>query len=120
MAAFLDASAMLPPFLTRLSNARAFHALVPISAQTGKTLAELLRAVREALPEAEPAYPAEQLTDRDERFFAAELLREKLFEEMEQELPYRCEVVIESFKEECRRRRIEATILVARAIPNAT
>ena len=112
-------SAMLIPFLDRLSKTRAFHALVPISAKTGKNLAELLRAVREALPEAEPAYPAEQLTDRDERFFAAELLREKLFEEMEQELPYRCEVVIESFKEEGRLRRIEATILVERASQKA-
>ena len=45
-------------------------------------------------------YPADQLTDRDERFFAAELLREKLFAEMGAELPYRCEVVIDSFREE--------------------
>jgi len=63
-------------------------------------------------------YPADQLTDRDERFFAAELLREKLFAEMGAELPYRCEVVIDSFKEEAHRqgplRRIEATILVER------
>jgi hypothetical protein len=42
---------------------------------------ELLKRLREALPEAPAAYPADQLTDRDERFFAAELLREKLFEE---------------------------------------
>ena len=68
----------------------------------------------EALPEGPAAYPPEQLTDRDERFFAAELLREKLFIALGQELPYRCEVVIESFKEEGRLRRIEATILVER------
>ena len=61
------------------------------------------------------AYPADQFTDRDERFFAAEILREKFFEHMGQELPYRCEVVIESFKEEGRLRRIEAVILVERA-----
>ena len=62
--------------------------------------------------------PVFALTDRDERFFAAELLREKLFAEMGAELPYRCEVVIDSFKEEDHRqgrlRRIEATILVER------
>jgi GTPase len=104
----------LIPFLERLSKARAFEAIVPVSAKTGKNVPELFRALRDALPEAPPAYPADQLTDRDERFFAAELLREKLFEEMGEELPYRCEVVIDSFKEEGRLRRIEATILVER------
>ncbi len=104
----------LIPFLERLSKARAFEAIVPVSAKTGKNVPELFRALREALPEAPPAYPADQLTDRDERFFAAELLREKLFEEMGAELPYRCEVLIDSFKEEGSLRRIEATILVER------
>lgn len=104
----------LIPFLDRLSKVRDFHAVVPVSAKTGKNIPELLRVLREALPEAPAAYPPDQLTDRDERFFAAELLREKLFEQLGQELPYRCEVVIESFKEEGRLKRIEATILVER------
>ena len=108
----------LIPFLDRLARTRPFTALVPVSARTGRNLPELLRVVREALPEGPAAYPAGQLTDRDERFFAAELLREKLFEQMAQELPYRCEVLIESFKEEGPPhrlfRRIEATILVER------
>jgi GTP-binding protein Era len=106
------------PFLERLSKLRPFRAIVPVSAQTGKNIEELLKALREALPEAPAAYPEDQLTDRDERFFAAELLREKLFEEMGEELPYRCEVLIESFKDEGAPdrpfRRIEATILVER------
>jgi GTPase len=106
--------AQLIPFLERLSRLRDFHALVPVSAHTGKNIPELLKVLRAALPEAPAAYPPDQLTDRDERFFAAELLREKLFTEMGEELPYRCEVVIESFKEEGRLRRIEATILVER------
>ena len=105
----------LIPFLDRLSKTRDFAAIVPVSAKTGKNTDQLLDALRAALPEAVAAYPAEQLTDRDERFFAAELLREKIFEEMGQELPYRCEVVVDSFKEEGGRlRRIEATILVER------
>jgi GTPase len=104
----------LIPFLDRLAKTRKFEAVVPVSAKTGRNLQELLKALREALPEGPAAYPAEQLTDRDERFFAAELLREKLFEEMGEELPYRCEVVIESFREEGQLRRIEATILVER------
>jgi GTP-binding protein Era len=107
-------SADLIPFLERLAKARAFEAIVPVSAKTGKNLPELFKALREALPESPPAYPADQLTDRDERFFAAELLREKLFEELGEELPYRCEVVIDSFKEEGNLRRIEASILVER------
>jgi GTP-binding protein Era len=107
-------SALLIPFLDRLAKTRNFEAIVPVSAKTGRNIPELLRVLHEALPEAPAAYPPDQLTDRDERFFAAELLREKLFEEMGQELPYRCEVVIDSFKEEGRLRRIEATILVER------
>jgi GTP-binding protein Era len=104
----------LIPFLDRLSKTRPFEAIVPVSAKTGRNMPALLRALRQALPEAPAAYPADQLTDRDERFFAAELLREKLFEEMGEELPYRCEVLIDSFKEEGRLRRIEATVLVER------
>lgn len=104
----------LIPFLERLSKTRDFAAIVPVSAKTGKNVPALLDALREALPEAPAAYPADQLTDRDERFFAAELLREKLFLEMGEELPYRCEVLIDSFREEGRLRRIEATILVER------
>jgi GTP-binding protein Era len=109
-----NASALIP-FLDRLSKTRDFAAIVPVSARTGRNIGALLDALREALPEAPAAYPDDQLTDRDERFFAAELLREKIFDEMGQELPYRCEVVVDSFKEEASGlRRIEATILVER------
>jgi GTP-binding protein Era len=104
----------LIPYLDRLSKLRPFAAIVPVSAKSGRNVPELLEVLRNALPEGEAMYPPDQLTDRDERFFAAELLREKLFEEMGEELPYRCEVVIDSFKEEGRLRRIEATILVER------
>lgn len=108
----------LIPYLDRLAKMRDFHAVVPVSARTGKNLPELLRVVREALPEGPPIYPEDQLTDKDERFFAAELVREQLFEQMGEELPYRCEVLIDSFREEGTPgrpfRRIEATILVER------
>ncbi len=104
----------LIPFLERLAATRDFAAIVPVSAKTGRNIPALLEALREALPEGPAAYPPDQLTDRDERFFAGELLREKLFQEMGEELPYRCEVLIDSFKQEGRLRRIEATILVER------
>ncbi|HUQ75436.1 MAG TPA: GTPase Era [Burkholderiales bacterium] len=106
--------AELIPFLERLSSTRDFAALVPVSARTGRNMPELLRVVADALPEGAATYPEDQLTDRDERFFASEMLREKLFETLGEELPYRCEVMIESFKEEGRLRRIEAAILVER------
>jgi GTP-binding protein Era len=107
-------ASQLIPYLDRLAKTREFEALVPVSALTGKNLNELLRTIAQALPEGPAAYPEDQLTDRDERFFAAELLREKLFETLAEDLPYRCEVLIDSFKEEGALRRIEATILVER------
>jgi GTP-binding protein Era len=104
----------LIPFLDRLGKTRDFAAVVPVSARTGKNMPALLRVIGDALPEGPPAYPEDQLTDRDERFFAAEMLREQLFATLGEELPYRCEVMIESFKEEGALRRIEASILVER------
>jgi len=102
----------LLPFVERLGRERAFEAIVPVSARTGRNLPELLRVLRGLLPEGPAAYPADQLTDKDERFLAVEILREKLFQLLGEELPYRCEVALESFKEEGRLRRIEATIWV--------
>lgn len=104
----------LLPFLERLARERAFDAIVPVSAATGRNLPELLRVLRARLPEGEAIYPSDHLTDRDERFFAAELLREKIFRLLGEELPYRCEAVVDSFREEGRLRRIEATIWVER------
>ena len=108
-----DAERMMP-FLDAVSQERAFHAIVPVSAKSGKNVDELLRVIRDALPVAPAMYPEDQLTDRDERFFASELVREKLFRELGEELPYSCEVAIDSFKEEGALRRIEATIWVDR------
>jgi len=107
-------AARLLPFLDRLAKLRDFEAIVPVSARTGKNLPALLGVLKNALPEGPALYPADQLTDRDERFFAAELLREKLFYTLSEELPYRCEVVIDSFRMDGRMRRVDATILVER------
>ncbi|MEO8144003.1 MAG: GTPase Era [Betaproteobacteria bacterium] len=110
----------LLPFLERLQKERDFAAIVPVSARNGRNLPELLRVLAGLLPEGPAAYPGEHLTDRDERFFAGEILREKLFLLLGEELPYRCDVVLESFKDEAPKgrgkglRRIEATIWVER------
>jgi len=106
--------ARLLPFLDRVSKLRDFEAIVPVSARTGRNLPTLLKVLKDALPEGPALYPADQLTDRDERFFAAELLREKLFYALGEELPYRCEVIIDSFRMDGRLRRVDATILVER------
>jgi len=104
----------LLPFIQQVQKERAFAAIVPVSARSGRNLPELLKVVEGLLPAGPAAYPADQLTDKDERFFAVEILREKLFQLLGEELPYRCDVAIESFKEEGRLRRIEATIWVER------
>jgi GTP-binding protein Era len=104
----------LLPFLERLARERDFYAIVPVSARSGKNIPELLRVLRDALPEVPAMFPPEQLTDRDERFFAAESLREKLFQQLGEEVPYCCEVLVDSFRQERSLRRIEATILVDR------
>ena len=108
------AAARLLPFIDRLARLRAFDAVVPVSARTGRNLPTLLRVLTDAVPESPALYPADQLTDRDERFFAAELLREKLFYALGEELPYRCEVTIDSFRLDGALRRVDATILTER------
>lgn len=107
-------ASLLLPFVERVAREHAFAAIVPVSASTGRNVGELLRVLRGLLPEGPALYPAEHLTDRDERFFAAEILREKLFRLLGEELPYHCEVRIEQFRQEGRLRRIDATIWVDR------
>lgn len=89
--------------------------IVPVSARTGRNVPEFLKVLRERLPEQPAVYPPDELTDRDERFLAAELIREKLFRSLGEEVPYGSVVVIDSFKEEGRLRRIHATIFVERS-----
>jgi GTP-binding protein Era len=70
-----------------------------ISAATGKGVPQLLDAMVALLPESEPYYPTDQVSDRWERFFASEAVRKALFELLNKELPHACAVVIEKFKE---------------------
>ncbi|MDO8991319.1 MAG: GTPase Era [Sideroxyarcus sp.] len=104
--------AELLPFIEKLSALRHFAAIVPISARQGKHLDTLLDAIRPFIPEGEQLYGEDEVTDRNERFLAAELLREKVFRFTGEELPYSVSVVIEQFKLEGKLRRIHAAILV--------
>ncbi|MBK5932145.1 GTPase Era [Halochromatium salexigens] len=91
-----DKSRLLP-FLQALSQRHAFVSIVPVSALKGHQVEPLEAEILAALPAGEPLFPPDQLTDRSERFLAAELLREQLMQRYGQELPYRTTVEIESF-----------------------
>ncbi len=102
----------LLPFAERISQDFKFADIVPVSAKQGSKVDELLAALRRHLPEGELIYAADDVTDRSERFLAAELLREKVFRYTGEELPYSTSVVIEQFQQEGKLRRIHAAILV--------
>ena len=102
----------LLPFIQEIAALRHFAAIVPVSARQDKHLDTLLEAIRPFLPEGEHLYAEDDITDRNERFLAAELLREKVFRFTGDELPYSVSVIIEQFKIEGKLRRIHAAILV--------
>ncbi len=102
----------LLPFIAELSGRRRFEAIIPVSAAKGSQVDELLDAVVRLLPEGPPLHDADEMTTANERLLAAELLREKLFQQLGEELPYAATVEIESFRLEGGLRRINASILV--------
>ena len=101
--------------LVDASKRRDFAALVPVSAEKGTQVRALLEEVRKHLPEAAPIYDEDDITDRPERFLAAELVRERIFRLLGDELPYSTAVVVEHFTQEGNLRRIAATIYVDKA-----
>ena len=88
--------------------------VIPVSAIKNFNLNGLLNAILEKLPESPPYFPKDQLTDKYERFFAAEMIREKIFFNYQKEIPYSVEIEIESFKDEAKLLRISALIHVVR------
>ena len=98
--------------LLESAKKRDFAALVPVSAAKGTQLRGLLGEIRKLLPEQPPIYDADDITDRPERFLAAELVRERIFRLLGDELPYATAVAVENFTVEGRLRRIAATIYV--------
>ncbi len=106
--------ARVAPVLAAAANKRGFAALVPISASRGTQLKALLGEIRKHLPEGEPSYGPDDITDRPERFLAAELVRERIFRLLGDELPYSIAVDVEGFEQEGNLRRIAATIYVDR------
>jgi len=102
----------LLPFLSDVSSKYGFTDIVPVSARRGEGLDRLEQCLIRLLPAASPLFPEDQITDRSERFLAAELVREKLFRKLGEEIPYGVTVEIERFKQEGDLRRIHALIWV--------
>ncbi len=88
----------LLPYIATLDQQGPFAAVVPVSAQTGSNCAALEQEVLGRLPQGVDLYPADQLSDRPERFFIAELLREQITRRYHEELPYAVTVELESFE----------------------
>ncbi|MCK9201038.1 MAG: GTPase Era [Gallionella sp.] len=99
-------------FAERVAQDFKFTEIVPVSAKQGTQLDQLREALYRHLPPGELIYSEDDVTDRSERFLAAEMLREKVFRFTGEELPYSTSVVIEQFKMEGKLRRIHAAILV--------
>ena len=88
--------------------------IVPVSAKEQFNLEGLFKTILELLPEGPAFYPKDTLTDKTLRFFASEIIREKILRFYDKEIPYCCEIEIESYKEEPTIDRISATIFVSR------
>ncbi len=88
--------------------------IIPVSATSGQNVDKILDSIKSMLPEHPEYYPKDEMTDRSERFFASEIIREKIFMNYDQEIPYSSEVGIDSFKEEENIIRIRAIIYVER------
>jgi GTP-binding protein Era len=102
------------PFITKVNELYAFEDIVPTSAMKSEGIDNLINVVKGKLPFGDLVYPEDEITDRPERFFAAEIIREKLFQLMGEEIPYGVTVEIEEFEVKEGLRRIGATIIVSK------
>ena len=108
----LTDKAVLLPFMAETSKAFAFAEIVPVSAAKGTQIAYLRKLLKPYLPEGPPQHEEDEVTDRPERFLAAELVREKLFRLLGEELPYAATVMVEKFEMQGQMRHIHIAIIV--------
>jgi len=109
-----DKSRLLP-YLSTLQKAHPFAAMVPISAEKRMQLDQLAMEIARHLPIGDPLFAPDDLTDRDERFIAAEYVREKIFRLLGEEIPYATTVAIDTFERDGALRRIHATVYADKA-----
>ena len=107
-----------PALLPRLAEygTEGFEEMVPVSALTGENVDRLEQVLLQHLPEGDPIYPEDYLTDQPERFFVAELVREQVLQQTRDELPFSTAVVVDKFEEPDAKglMRLYCTILVER------
>jgi GTPase len=113
-----DKRALLP-FIAKLGEMRAFAAVVPVAAARGENVPALATELAQHLPEGPRLYDEDEITTHSERFLAAELVREKLFRLLGEELPYATGVEIEQFETTGALRKIRVGILVDKASQKA-
>jgi GTP-binding protein Era len=106
--------AVLMPFAQQVAAQHEFVAVVPVSAKQKFQLDGLEEEIKKYLPENPPMFAEDDITDRSEKFLAAEIVREKMFRMVGDELPYTSTVLIEKFEQEGNLRRVFAAILVER------
>lgn len=106
--------AIMLPFAQKVASERDFNAVVPVSAKQRFQLPALESEIEKLLPNNPPIFAEDDITDRSEKFLAAEIVREKVFRFVGDELPYTSTVVIEKFEQEGDLRRVFSTILVER------
>ena len=111
----LEDKAILLPQVEKLADKFNFAAIVPLSARRGINIESLEESIYALMPEGELIFEEDQLTDRSSRFLAAEMVREKLFRHLGQELPYALTVDIEQFEDDDGMYRISAVIYVERS-----
>lgn len=104
----------LLPMIEAFQKAFDFSAIVPISALRGTACDDLLKEILRQLPEGEPYFPGDQVTDQPERFLAAEIIREKAIQAMYHEVPYALAVFVDKFEETPKLLRISVTLHVER------
>ncbi len=104
----------LLPILAKLAEQYSFAAIVPVSAAKGSQLEDLLAETRKHLPNDELLFGEDEITDKSEKFIAAEYIREKLFRLIGDELPYAATVEVEKFEVDGALRRVSAAIVVDR------
>jgi GTPase len=104
----------LLPLIEEFSKAFEFAAIVPVSALKGGGLEQLQQEILRMLPEGEPHFPEDQVTDQPERFLAAEVIREKAIQLTYHEVPYALAVMVDKYEEKPRLLRIEVTLSVER------
>lgn len=111
--------ALLMPFAQKVAALHDFSAIVPVSARQRFQLDRLEDEIRKHLPKNEAVFDEDDITDRSEKFLATEIIREKVFRFVGDELPYTSTVVLEKFEQEGALRRIFAAILVERDMHKA-